>query len=280
VQAEEGLKLARQSADEMIQISEQELADKPFTEEVRKRMLMSALVYYEGLIAQRGDDPNAQAELDVTRGYVKKILADLAVLQGGGRLDLLNRDDVEDDLGLTVEQRSSLTDLHQVLERQRQDGFPAFVRLTPEERQQRSIDEARAKEAALDKLLTPQQQRRLGQVALQLKPGLSAFHDAEIVADLKLTAEQKERLRAIEAEAFFPGPDRRKRPGEPGNRPEREFRAVTGKFLAVLTEEQARRWKDLTGEPFTSLSRPFDPPPHGPPRRGPQPPGPPGPPPE
>ena len=50
-QAEEGLQLARQSADEMIQISEQELANRPFTEDARRRMLGSALVYYQGLIA-------------------------------------------------------------------------------------------------------------------------------------------------------------------------------------------------------------------------------------
>ena len=38
----------------MIEISEKELAGKPGTEEVRKRMLMSAVVYYQGLMAQRG----------------------------------------------------------------------------------------------------------------------------------------------------------------------------------------------------------------------------------
>ena len=99
-QAEEGLQLARQSADEMIQISEQELAGKPFTEDVRKRMLASALVYYQGLIAQMSDDPNAQKELAATQAHVEQILADLAVLQGGATVDLLNRDDVKDDLVL------------------------------------------------------------------------------------------------------------------------------------------------------------------------------------
>ena len=71
-QAEKGLKLARQSADEMIQISEQELADKPFTDEARKRMLTSALVYYQGLIALNGDDPAAQADLTSAQEHVDK----------------------------------------------------------------------------------------------------------------------------------------------------------------------------------------------------------------
>ena len=48
VQAENALKLARQSADEMIQISEEELADRPGMEGLRKRMLMSAFGLLSG----------------------------------------------------------------------------------------------------------------------------------------------------------------------------------------------------------------------------------------
>ena len=252
-QAEDGLKLARQSADEMFQISEEELADKPFMDGARKRMLTSALGYYRGLIAQSADDPDARQALAVSQARVEKILADLAVLQGGGRVDLLYRKDVKDDLRLSADQEKQLDDLHQSLERQRQEGFAAFVRLAPEERQEQSLKEARAKEAALDKILTAEQQRRLGQIALQLQ-GLSAFHDAEVANALKLTADQKQSLRAVEAEMFFSGP-----PGpREGPREKRAgFRSPLEKFTTVLNADQARRWKEMTGKPFTGESRPF-----------------------
>ncbi len=147
-QAEKGLKLARQSADEMIQISEQELADKPFTDEARKRMLTSALVYYQGLIALNGDDPAAQADLTSAQEHVNKILADLAVLQGGARLDLLHQDDVKEDLeknglALTANQQGQLNDLYQTLDRRRKEGFHTFFQLGLDERKQRWLDEAR-----------------------------------------------------------------------------------------------------------------------------------------
>src|SRR5262249_17282563 len=69
---------ARRSVDELIRISE-ELADRPGTEGVRKRLLWSALAYYQEFAEQRRDDPDAQAELLDTTRRIEKILADLAV---------------------------------------------------------------------------------------------------------------------------------------------------------------------------------------------------------
>lgn len=174
---------------------------------------------------------------------------------------MLHREDVKKDLdanglGVTAEQQAQLDDL----DRRRREGFPAFLQLARDDRQQRLLDDARAKEDALDKLLTPQQQGRLKQIALQLKPGLSAFHDPDVVEALKLTTAQKESLRAIEADSFFPGPDSRRGSGKG---PEPGFRPPTEKVLAVLTEDQKRRWKDMTGEPFKESPRPFGPPPPG-----------------
>ncbi len=88
-EAEARLRLARRSVDELIQVSEQELADRPGMEGVRKRLLRSALAYYQEIIAQRRDDPDAQADLLDTTRRVEKILADLAVLQAASKLYLL-----------------------------------------------------------------------------------------------------------------------------------------------------------------------------------------------
>src|SRR5262249_61072486 len=94
------LRRARRSVDELIQVSEEELADRPGMEGVRKRLLRSALAYYQEFIDQRRDDPGAQAELLDTTRRVEQILADLAVLRAAGKLYLLGQPAVLDDLRL------------------------------------------------------------------------------------------------------------------------------------------------------------------------------------
>src|SRR5262249_19743262 len=85
-EAETRFRLAKRSVDEMIQFSEEELADKPNFWGLRKRLLQSALVYYQEFIDQRQGDPAAQEELRETKARVEKILSDLAALLGVGRL--------------------------------------------------------------------------------------------------------------------------------------------------------------------------------------------------
>jgi serine/threonine protein kinase len=278
-QAEAALKLARQSADEMFQISEEELAGKPFTEELRKRMLMSALGYYQGLIAQSGDDAEAQADLAVNQQKVNQILADLAVLQGGGRVDLLYRDDVrkDKDLGLTGDERAKVNGLLLEFAPKKPDGVPDFLRLTPDQR----LAQARTKEAKLENILNAQQLERLKQIALQLK-GSSAFHDPEVEQDLNLTPDQKKALRTIEADAFW-----NRGPADAGKGPAPFLQSPTDRFLTILTDDQKQKWKLMTGNTFMADAPP--PFPQHPPRQGPgrdapgrdgparpQPPGPPG----
>jgi hypothetical protein len=256
-EAEKRFHIAQASANEMIEVSEQELVDNPFMVGLRKRLLESALVYYQELVAQRRDDPAAQKELDATRQRVQQVLDDLAVLQRSSRVDILKNPDVRKDLDLTPEQRDKLDDLLRRIDDQAREKFSDFGRLTAEERRQRFLDVARAKDNGVMAVLTMQQFVRFRQLALQAQ-GLAAFHDPDVITALKLTAEQRERLRAIEWEA---GPG----PGGPGKPPAQDSRLPEEKFQAVLTEEQARRWRELTGEPFKGSLRP--PPPLGRPGR-------------
>jgi hypothetical protein len=270
-EAEDRLALAKRSVDEMIEVGEVDLADKPGMEAVRKRLLESALVYYQEFIALRHDDPAARAELAATQEHVQKILDDLAVLQGFGQLVLVYNEDVQKDLELSKAQHDKLDKLSGDLDQQRKKSFEAFRRLSAEERKQRFLDMARATDAGLREVLTERQFQRLGQIALQLQ-GLSAFRDPDIAKALDLTAEQKARLRAAEADVFFGGPGRGSPgPGGPGKPPEKEWRPPTDKIEAVLTAEQQRRWKKMTGEPYKGPPPFFGPPPG--PRPGGPPPG-------
>lgn len=269
-EAEARFRLARRSVDDMIQISEEELSDKPYLDTVRRRLLESALVYYQEFIEQRRDDPAAQEELRETKTRVEKILADLALLQGAGQVRLLAEPSVVQDLGLSEEQRSSVAALVEHQGRQWFEAFRDFRQITAEERRERFLDIAREHEARLEKILTRSQRHRLRQIALQGR-GPGGFRDPDVVNRLKLTPEQRERIRGIDADTFFgPPPEPRKENGWSGH--ERKMRAATERCVALLTEEQKRRWQEISGEPFQGalhfMPR-FGPP--GPPMPGPQP---------
>jgi hypothetical protein len=246
----EQFEIARQSVGELIQLAEQGLADKPHTEGLRTQLLSAALTYYQRFIEQRRDDPDVpQAVLTDTQAHIQKILDDLLVLQGAGRLHLLANAAVLDDLQLSAEQRERIQALSQRLTGQRLERFREFHRLTPEERQQRFV-EAQTNEKAVEKILSRNQLGRLKQIALQLQ-GPPAFHEAEVETALKLTPEQKERIRAIEAESFFGMLDGMCHDG-PSKKPPKPFdiRKASERIHALLTAEQAKRWRELTGGPF------------------------------
>ena len=135
-------------------------------------------------------------------------------------------------------------------------------------------------------ILTAEQKERLRQIALQLR-GPAAFRETEVVSALKLTADQRERIRAIEAELSVDrregpprgpefgsrlGPDSRRGPGPRGfgseemrKAYEEKRRTANERIQAVLTEQQRKRWRSMTGEPFTGPGflpgyfRPFGP---------------------
>ena len=100
-EAESQFRLARRSVDELLAVSEQELANWPGAEPVRRRLLTSVMSYYQEFIEQRHGNVSGQAVAG-SEEHVEKILADLAVLRrepaSTGR-----RPAVLADLGMTVE---------------------------------------------------------------------------------------------------------------------------------------------------------------------------------
>src|SRR5262249_12399665 len=201
-EAEVRFRLARRSVDELIQVSEEELADRPGMEGVRKRLLRSALAYYQELIEQRRDDPDARAELLDTKHRAQKILADLAVLRAASKLYLLCQSVVLDDLGLDDQQRSRMKKLTARVGKQWRDSVHGIGGVFRAERRRRIIEQARANELAVGSILTAAQQARLRQIGWQSERA-SALSDPEVVAELKLTPVQREQIRTIEEEALF-----------------------------------------------------------------------------
>jgi len=263
-EAELRFALARRSADDMIQLAEVEMADNPALQNLRRQLLEIALIYYQELIELRGDDPEAQAELAITRDNVKRILSDLAVLQGAAHLFLLNHHDVLNDLELHGPDRRRVTELVQRLDKQHQESFRKYYKLAQEERQKHFVEMALSNEAALAEVLTRVQINRLRQIALQCQ-GPTAFRDPQVVAALKLSPEQRKQIRGLESNLFF---EKREfdRPPPPPKGPKKGFDdkrfedkrfqekrdAVMKQINEVLSADQAKQWRQMIGDPFHS----------------------------
>jgi serine/threonine protein kinase len=249
-EAEERFKLAKRSADEMIRIADEGLADRPGDQTLRRQLLAAALAFYGEFIDLRKDDPSAVEELEDTRTRVRRILADLAVMQGSFRHVLIRVPDVQDELRLSPAQRD---EVRTALEDMRPLG-PGPHRQPFDDRQvQKIVDEMRAHDAAITAILAPDQRRRLDQIALQSR-GADAFRDPEVAAAVGLTAAQKTVLRGLD----FGPPGDRGPPGDhgpprgrgrgpgPGPNPQDGIAPL----LATFTPDQLAAWKRLAGEPF------------------------------
>lgn len=263
--AESRYKDARQVVDLLIQVSEDELDDKPPLTGLRRKLLEAALVSYQRFIEQHPDDP----ELTAVQARVRGILEELSLLQGAFGADLLSEPAVLRDLTLTSEQRQNIADLTARRPEQFLDAIQRFDRLAPDDRHRRFLDITRDRNRALTEILTWQQLQRLKQLEIQVQ-GFHAFHDSEVQETLKLTPAQKSLIHDIEDDLFGrpPGGPGRGPPGRPHREPpgdrhlgdrEERAQAAVARVKAILTPEQLRRWKDLVGEPCEGL-RPAQPP--------------------
>ena len=277
--------LARRLADEMILIAEEEtLEGRGQQQRLRRRLLESAVAYYQEFIELRRDNPGAQADLESTRNRVQAILANLTLIRDAFRHFLLTDRAVQDDLQLSTEARTRLADaLSDIRGLQpgsspRRDPPP----ISGDDPSRHVLREMRAHETAIAGILSPAQLARLRQIALQVR-GAEALQEPEVVAALNLSREQRTQLRSI----CGPRPGRHHGPGHdsesgpsseinavadhegkhdeppPWHGPGHHHEAEMQKALALLTPEQLARWHDLTGPRFAGLSELQHPPGRG-----------------
>jgi eukaryotic-like serine/threonine-protein kinase len=260
-EAEKRFQQARQAADLLVEVSEQDLADKPPARGLRKRLLETAIGYYKDFISQRRDDASSQAELIAVQDRLKKILDDLTVLEGAGQFMMLSNPRVQADLELSDAQRQRIETLGKEFGQRQMDSLADFHQLSSAQRQARFVELARASDLAMRAALTEKQLHRLGQITLQFQ-GPMALAEADVAARLQLTEVQRQAIRQIGIEAFDPAwgfmPPKGHH-GPPGSPRESPGQGVMEKALAVLTPEQLAKWKELTGPPFTMATE-FPPP--------------------
>jgi hypothetical protein len=264
-EAERRFRQARRAVDLLVQVCEEELADMPpHLQGVRPRLLAAALEYYQDFIKLEEGNAEVQASLEEGRNRVRRILNELSTLQGSYQLVVMKAPDVQDALKLSDEQRERIGQLSKQWSEQFLANFRNRKRLSAL---------AEENETALAAILDKRQLKRLGQITLQ-NQGTLPFHESRVIDALRLTAEQQQRIRAIEGSMFFM---RQPPPGPPDRPKEGPLRQAVERIVQeVLTEEQQARWQELIGEPF--LGKVHDPPPpapHPPPppprgRRGPR----------
>jgi serine/threonine protein kinase len=239
--AERSFRQARQAVDQLVQIGEEELVGDPRLQGLRRRLLETALAYYQDFLDQSRDDPSLRDELQESQAKVKAIISELTTLAGASQYAPLHHEDVQNELGLGREQRNIIAQIHE----RWQGAFRELGRLDARERERRFLGLARDQEVEVAKLLTARQLRRLRQIALQ-QHGPFAFADLDMARALQLNDEQNKRIRAI-LDHLMPGPPK----GGGHEQAEQARRRATEKIVSLLSAEQKRKWEEMAGEPFT-----------------------------
>lgn len=199
----------------------------------------------------------------------------------GGPLALLRAKSVQSDLNITEEQAGKLKDWAKDYGASMREKIQEKMKDLPQgpERFQKmpeimaEINKETYKE--LGTVLKPEQVKRLKQIETQAA-GARAFAMPDVQSALKLTADQKDKVKDIEQSAAKESRDLREeyglgfggRGGKGGGgkgkrtRPDpekmKEFQKkseainkdTTSKVMAVLTDEQKKEWQALTGKPF------------------------------
>ncbi|HLJ92572.1 MAG TPA: protein kinase [Gemmataceae bacterium] len=287
--AEANFRQARQMLDFLAQVSEEELADQPAVQDIRRKLLEAALEYYESFIEQHGHDPSVREELVASHLRVANLLQEIGARADAVAAALHQARQVQQtlvrDRPTDPEYLKGLRAIDQGLRQLRNRSHLRFLvqpavqkelELSHEQRQQvaelvdkrreavrdprnandeewrAQLEELAEQEHRLEQQLSPQQHRRLEEIELQ-QLGPAALASPAVIATLGLTDGQVEQIEAILGDPPRP-PRGGPRPGgrhPDGSRRPEEFRTTLWERLHnMLTAEQKEAWNRLIGEPF------------------------------
>jgi Spy/CpxP family protein refolding chaperone len=162
---------------------------------------------------------------------------------------LAGQKSVQEELKMTDDQ---VTKVKEFADKQRQGGG-GQGNASAEERQKMREERTKAEAKAMTDILKPEQLKRLKQISWQ-REGTRAVANAEVADALKLSTEQKDKVKTIQEDVRkeMAGLGR----GNGGNREEARKKreelqkGADEKLTAVLTDEQKTKLKELTGEAF------------------------------
>lgn len=119
------------------------------------------------------------------------------------------------------------------------------------ERDQAFEQMAKANQDFLKNTLTPEQCKRLNQIAMQMA-GLLWVMRTDVAAELNLSDEQKQKIRELHREAHKEAQEAfRSNNGAIEAEKFREMRQNNRRrLMSVLTADQKTKWKEMAGQPF------------------------------
>lgn len=166
--------------------------------------------------------------------------------RGLGAAMLLRQEAVQEDLGLSAEQKEKLADL--AAGQQRGGDRPNLREMSQEERREWMAEMRERMETAekkMDEILTEEQRDRLKQIRLQVM-GPNAFGDPEFAEKIGLTSEQREKLGELR--------ERMRQARQDGGDGETLRARVANAVKDMLTDEQKEKLEALRGKPFDASS--------------------------
>ncbi len=176
---------------------------------------------------------------------------------GGGAAGFLMAPNVQKDLKLTDEQVRKVQETLRDIRERHQSEYSALRDASSDVRQTKmaTLNETVSDEVKKALSFTAEQSKRYDQISLQAR-GLQAFASASVDERLKLTSDQKSKIREIvdATRSSFAGAVN-KDASEQVRTEARNKRAATQKenmtkVQALLTDDQKNTWKEMTGEPI------------------------------
>jgi hypothetical protein len=178
----------------------------------------------------------------------------------GGLGGLLLNESVQKELTIDKEQAEKVKEAVLQIQDKHKDEFAKLRDLSQDERRAKGQELSRTVSAevlkAVGEMLKPDQIKRLKQIDLQ-QIGAQAFARPEVQTALSLKDDQKEKIKTISEDiAKQIGDLRQDRTNAQANRDKITAlrKEIQEKIQAVLTDDQKKTWKDLTGEPFQVVS--------------------------
>jgi hypothetical protein len=179
----------------------------------------------------------------------------------GGVVALLENEGVQKELKLDKDQTDKVKEAVQKVRDKYKDQTDKLRDLSQEERRQKGqeLTQTISQETlqSLNDVLKPDQLKRLKQIELQ-QVGAQAFARPDVQKALNLTADQQEKIKTISDDAakemrqLFQqnrGNQGGNQQGQP-NRLASLRKETMDKVQAVLTDDQKKAWKDMTGDSF------------------------------
>lgn len=181
-------------------------------------------------------------------------------MMGGGPM-MLGNPSVQKELKFTEEQTSKAQTALTEIREAHQEEMQGLRDAEPAERMTKmaALNKAMTNEAIKALGLKEEQVKRFHQISLQARRA-QAFMDPEVASKLKITDDQKKQIQELTQdsgakmrEIFQANQDDR---AEAMKQIQALQKETSTKVMALMTDDQKKMWKEMTGEPFEMVMAP------------------------